>query len=124
MLRSPASEAAQDGQAGQEGVEFQLAERVVEYLEARSANAPVVLALDDLQWADPASLMALGRLAREGAQLPLLLIGTMSPYPARPEVRSLLAALERLGVGRLGARPAQRGRGGGAGRRAGRSTSG
>ena len=101
MLRSPANEAAEGGQAGGEGVEFQLAERVVEYLEARAVHAPVVLVAEDLHWADPASLMALGLLAREGAQLPLLLVCTLSPYPSRPEVRSLLAAFEKLGVGRL-----------------------
>jgi hypothetical protein len=44
MLRRPADEAAEGGQAGGEGVEFQLAERVVEYLEARAADAPVVRA--------------------------------------------------------------------------------
>ena len=99
MLRRPADEAAR-GQAG-EGVEFQLAERVVEYLEARAANAPVVLVAEDLHWADPASLMALGWLAREGAQLPVLLVCTLSPYPARPDVGSLLASFEKLGVGRL-----------------------
>ncbi len=82
MLSSPANKAAEGGQAGQAGIEFQLAERVVEYLEARAAKAPVVLVAEDLHWADPASLMTFGRLAHEGAQLPLLLIGTLSPYPA------------------------------------------
>ncbi len=101
MLSRPANKAAEGGQANPEGIEFQLAERVVEYLEARAAKAPVLLLAEDLHWADPASLMTFGRLAREGAQLPLLLIGTLSPYPARAEVRSLLAALEKLGVGRL-----------------------
>jgi DNA-binding CsgD family transcriptional regulator len=83
------------------GVEFQVAERVVEYVEDRVMNAPVAMVLEDLQWADTSSLMALGWLAREGAQLPLLLVCTVRPDPGRPEVGALVASLRRLGAARL-----------------------
>jgi hypothetical protein len=86
---------------GQAGVEFLVAEHVVEYVEGRGMITPVVIALEDLQWADPSSLMALNRLAREGRRLPLLLICTLRPVPARPQVCALLASLDKLGASRL-----------------------
>jgi DNA-binding NarL/FixJ family response regulator len=86
---------------GHAGMEFLVAEHVVEYVEDRGSTAPVVIVLEDLQWADAASLMALNRLAREGGRLPLLLICTLRPDRGRPEVRALLASLENLGASQL-----------------------
>jgi DNA-binding CsgD family transcriptional regulator len=86
---------------GHAGVEFLVAEHVVEYVEGRGMITPVVIVLEDLQWADPSSLMALNRLAREGGRLPLLLICTLRPGPARPQVCALLASLDKLGASRL-----------------------
>jgi DNA-binding CsgD family transcriptional regulator len=83
------------------GAEFQVAERVVEYVEDRVMNCPVVMVLEDLHWADTSSLMVLGWLAREAAQLPLLLVCTLRPDAGRPEVGTLLASLGRVGAERL-----------------------
>lgn len=55
-------------------------------------DKPVVLVVDDLQWADPATVLAWSRLARTVAQVPLLLAGTMRPIPKRDD----LLALRRL----------------------------
>src|SRR5205823_3382261 len=46
------------------------------FLAAAAAERPLVLLLDDLHWADPASLDLLRHLAREAAALPLLLLVT------------------------------------------------
>ena len=86
---------------GHAGADFLIAEHVVEYVEGRGMITPVVIVLEDLQWADPSSLMALNRLARAGGRLPLLLICTLRPNPARPEVCALLASLDKLGASRL-----------------------
>ncbi len=46
------------------------------FFAAVAARQPVVLILDDMQWADPASLDLLRFLARSVASLPILLIAT------------------------------------------------
>jgi DNA-binding CsgD family transcriptional regulator len=61
------------------------------------AAAPTVVILDDLQWADDASLIAWHQLAASIGQLRLLLIGTCRPTPRRPEVQELRAAVTRHG---------------------------
>jgi len=61
------------------------------------AAAPTVIVLDDLQWADNASLILWHQLAASIDQLRLLLIGTCRPVPRRPEVQELRAAVVRHG---------------------------
>ena len=50
--------------------------RVRDYLAALAARQPLVLLLDDLHWADPASLDLLRAVGRQLAGLPLLLLAT------------------------------------------------
>jgi DNA-binding CsgD family transcriptional regulator/tetratricopeptide (TPR) repeat protein len=69
-----------------------LAEQLLALVTEESAVRPVVLVIDDLQWADPASVTLWGRLARTARQAPLLLIGTARPVPHRDD----LLALHRL----------------------------
>ena len=69
-----------------------LAEQLLALVAEESAVRPVVLVIDDLQWADPASVTLWGRLARTARQAPLLLIGTARPVPQRDD----LLALHRL----------------------------
>jgi tetratricopeptide (TPR) repeat protein len=54
--------------------------------------APAILVLDDLQWADPATVRLLGRLARLSHQVPLLLIAIMRPVPQRDDLFMLRRA--------------------------------
>jgi DNA-binding CsgD family transcriptional regulator/tetratricopeptide (TPR) repeat protein len=55
----------------------------------RLCAAPVVLAFDDLQWADEASILAWHRLSLAVNQIPLLLISACRPVPVRPSVARL-----------------------------------
>jgi DNA-binding CsgD family transcriptional regulator len=48
--------------------------------------APTVLVVDDLQWADPATIGVWDRLARSVDRSALLLIGIVRPVPQRPEL--------------------------------------
>jgi DNA-binding winged helix-turn-helix (wHTH) protein len=52
-------------------------------LAALARRAPLVVALDDLQWADSASLLLLRFLARERPAIPLLVVGTFRDAEAR-----------------------------------------
>jgi len=61
------------------------------------AAAPTVLVVDDLQWADEASLAVWHQLAAAISQLRLLLIGTCRPAPSRPEVQQVRTAVLRRG---------------------------
>jgi DNA-binding CsgD family transcriptional regulator len=61
------------------------------------AAGPTVLAVDDLQWADEASLAVWHELAASISQLRLLLIGTSRPTPRRPELRQVRASVVRRG---------------------------
>jgi class 3 adenylate cyclase/predicted ATPase len=74
---------------------------------AGARSQPVVLAFEDLHWADPTSLDLLRALGERGAQAPLLLLAT-----ARPEFRSpwslrshhiviSLSPLDRAGVAQM-----------------------
>jgi DNA-binding CsgD family transcriptional regulator/tetratricopeptide (TPR) repeat protein len=80
------------GDASATGVEV-----LVTLVDELCAITPVVLVVDDLQWADEASLVVWQQLAASIGQLRLLLIGTCRPTPRRPEVEQA-----RMSVGRRG----------------------
>ncbi|HET9058389.1 MAG TPA: AAA family ATPase [Acidimicrobiales bacterium] len=48
---------------------------------SRRREVPLLLALDDLHWADRDSLMLLGLLARQRSQSRLAIVGTQRPWP-------------------------------------------
>ncbi|MFB9686361.1 BTAD domain-containing putative transcriptional regulator [Amycolatopsis plumensis] len=54
------------------------------------AEAPLVLVLDDLQWADDTTLRVWRYLSRETRQLPLLLVGACRPVPRPAALDDLL----------------------------------
>ena len=60
---------------------------------------PVLLALDDLHWADRDSLMLLGLLARQRGPARLSLVGALRPWPG--EAASLAEALAMDGQGEV-----------------------
>jgi predicted ATPase len=74
---------------------------------AGARSQPVVLAFEDLHWADPTSLDLLRALAERGAQAPLLLLATTRPEFRPPwSLRShhsvvSLTPLDRTQVARM-----------------------
>jgi DNA-binding CsgD family transcriptional regulator len=64
-------------------------ERLLAMVDELCVAAPVMLVVDDLQWADQATVQTLGRLARSVPQLPLLVVGVMRPVPRRDDLLAL-----------------------------------
>ncbi|MFC8276938.1 helix-turn-helix transcriptional regulator [Streptomyces sp. NPDC057271] len=75
-------------------------ERLIRLLTVMLDEGPLVLLLDDLHWADDATLLLWQRLSRVAGRVPLLLVATVRAVPDRPEVsrlrRGLLSADTRL----------------------------
>ncbi len=74
-----------------------LAEQLLALIAEQCAVMPVILVVDDLQWADQATVALWARLARSTRQMPLLLVGMMRPVPQRDD---LLALRRTLGEAR------------------------
>jgi ATP/maltotriose-dependent transcriptional regulator MalT len=83
------------------------AERLLAQVDEYCAVAPVLLVVDDLQWADPATVMTLGRLVRTVHQLPLLLVGVTRPVPRREDLIALRRLIEPADLLALGSLTAQ-----------------
>ena len=66
-----------------------LAEQLLALITEQCAVRPTILVIDDLQWADQASITLWGRLARSTGQVPLLLVGMMRPAPQRDDLPAL-----------------------------------
>ncbi len=66
-----------------------LAEQLLALVAEQCTMRPTILVVDDLQWADQASITVWGRLARSARQVPLLLIGMMRPVPQRDDLLAL-----------------------------------
>jgi DNA-binding SARP family transcriptional activator len=84
------------------------AERVLAYLRSLCAGTPIVLVVDDLQWADEASMLLWDRLITATRQMPLLLVAAARPEPNGRELARLRRSVQlRQGhVLSLGALPA------------------
>jgi DNA-binding CsgD family transcriptional regulator len=70
-----------------------LAEQLLALVAEECGARPTILVVDDLQWADRASVALWGRLARSARQAPLLLVGTMRPVPRRDDLQALRRAV-------------------------------
>ncbi len=92
LLRSQRLGLFADGDAAVSSVEVLMA-----LADELCAAAPTVMVVDDLQWADDASLLVWHQLAASVDQLRLLLIATCRSDPRRPEVQQVRAALARRG---------------------------
>lgn len=73
--------------------EYRIVEEMVTLVEELSRSEPVVIVVEDLQWADPSTILVLRRLARYIEQLNLIMITSLRPRPRSPELGNLLEAL-------------------------------
>jgi DNA-binding CsgD family transcriptional regulator len=73
-----------------------LVERLAEAIEARACSAPVLIGLDDVQWADPLSRFALKQLPVRLRTSPVLWVLAGRPDPAGPVEEIVAAAADGL----------------------------
>jgi DNA-binding CsgD family transcriptional regulator len=81
--------------------EFRVVEAILTLVEELSAKGPLVVAIDDLQWADPSTMMVLHRLGRSVPYLPAVLLCACRPLPRPPDLERLIASLIAHGARRL-----------------------
>lgn len=79
-----------------------LTEQLLALITEQCAVRPTILVIDDLQWADQASIALCGRLARSVRQVPLLLVGMMRPVPQRDDLIALRRVVGNTGRLQLG----------------------
>jgi predicted ATPase/class 3 adenylate cyclase len=89
---SPPSESSEEQQ--------RLLRAITDFLQETSRTQPVAILLDDLHWADEASLTLLQHLARNTRQCPILLLGTYRDVEINPD-HALEQCLLDLGRERL-----------------------
>ncbi|HET6547493.1 MAG TPA: AAA family ATPase, partial [Solirubrobacter sp.] len=78
--------------------QFSVAETVLERLDELSVRGPVLLVVEDLHWADPATLAVLARVAAGIAALPAGLLVSLRPQPRGAALDALLGALAERGA--------------------------
>ncbi|HEY0409967.1 MAG TPA: AAA family ATPase, partial [Candidatus Dormibacteraeota bacterium] len=69
---------------------------VLRWLEATAAEQPVLIALDDLHWADEDSLSLLSFLCRRLSPSPVAVLGSLRPWP--PSAATMSASLAEAGL--------------------------
>ena len=86
---------------------------MVDLVDELAHRQPLVLGLDDLQWADPASVLTLAALTHQLPHAPVLIVGCLRPTPRSSELTGALAVLGTAGAWelRLGPLPNQAGPG-------------
>ncbi|MDP9068188.1 MAG: AAA family ATPase [Actinomycetota bacterium] len=91
-LQSGGSEATTEG-LDSDRARFGFFDAVARWLERSARGRPVVVTLDDLQWADASSLELLEFVVRAHRPVPLLLLGAYRHDELRPEIGEILATI-------------------------------
>lgn len=87
------------------GMQTRAVEALVDFAEMLSVETPFLLTLDDLQWADPSTLITLLALARALPYSPIALLLAFRPVPRIHELRTLIEGLSQEGALELTLQP-------------------
>ena len=96
----PVSEAAANP-----GLQYRVVEALSALVERLATQAPLILALDDLQWADASTLVALRAIGRRVQTLPVVLLGSCRVGHQSTELHRVTDDLLRDGARRLALGP-------------------
>ena len=77
---------------------YRVVDEIVDLVEAECSQAPLLLVLEDVHWADTSTLLAVRSMARELVHVPLLLAISMRPSPRPGELKQLLEDLLEIGA--------------------------
>ena len=87
------------------GLQFRVVDAFGDLVETLALSGPLVLGADDLQWADPSSLLTVAATARRLPGLPVAIIGCFRPVPRSAELDGLIRALQTSGARQLTLQP-------------------
>jgi DNA-binding CsgD family transcriptional regulator/tetratricopeptide (TPR) repeat protein len=74
---------------------YQVLESILVLLEELAADGPIVLALDDVQWADASTLLVVRQLARRSASLRVVVLMAARPTQRSTELAGVIDALRQ-----------------------------
>jgi hypothetical protein len=83
------------------GLRFTAVDAFADLAEELALSGSLLIGIDDLQWADPSSLLTLAALSRRLAYLPVALVACLRSAPRPAELDRLVVALETAGARRL-----------------------
>jgi DNA-binding CsgD family transcriptional regulator/tetratricopeptide (TPR) repeat protein len=84
---------------------LEVLDRIRAALESAARRRPVLIGIDDLQWADPSTMLALGSLSAQLFSYPIVWLLGRRPFPASPQMQTLLERLDAQGMVRLALGP-------------------
>lgn len=87
------------------GLHYRITEALGALVERLAERGPLLLAIDDLQWADISTLVAMRSIARRVTTLPVMLLGTYRAGHDVMELHRVTDDLLRAGGARLRLRP-------------------
>ncbi len=83
------------------GPQFQIVDALVELLEETAMRSAILVVLDDLQWADHATLLTVRAIAARLGALPIGVIGAYRPLPRNPTLDGIVDAAVRAGASHM-----------------------
>lgn len=87
------------------GLQYRVVDALGALMERLATRAPLLLALDDLQWADASTLVALRSIARRVPTLPVIVLGSCRVGHQSAELHRVTDDLLRAGATRLALGP-------------------
>jgi len=104
-LAALAAELHGAGEDADDGGPAAAVDRILAYVRSVCAVAPLVLVIDDMQWADATSALVWERLITATARLPLLLVAAARPEPQSRELSQLRRSVQARQRRPIGLRP-------------------